>query len=805
MKKFLLSLALMLLSGAAMAQNYQYVVTDAITSSELNGKTEATYIAIKNLSRTNNYYFVGNTGVAPYSKADFSEEAVFVWQPVTEGQAGSYYLMKLDGTYMQASSPKDFGTKENAAVFTTTNPTSQGSGSTKFNGDADSQAYINGNDDANLVRFVTNSKWINVQNAESGTPTYNTGLGGWTIHYVYGVDEVSAVSVTYVYNLNGEEKKRATVEQAIGSEFNAPAVPYVSFEYPEGNITAETNEVEVTCTVTTPFEAASSYSNISQWYNLQIRDDGFTYLQYDATKEYIPASQSAAPSSNKNSYAWGFVGNPFDGFEIVNYVAGETKVLSAPSAPTGDKNAAELARMVVKNEATGNTAWRIEPATHSGAVANTFYVVHPDASSYAFNRQTYSGENSLCYWNGRDTGSALRVVVCEITNLSDELVAIVEQAKTLFGQIVVGDGLGEYSSSYENYEATYNEIAAYSENIPAEATDEELEAHIATLQAIIASFSLNLPEAGTFLRIKNNADYYLVSGTHAERVDFSENAATTSNSIFYFTGDKLLSFETGMYLAKRADENFIGYAQSVGSSIDISFAACGTLGKYNIKFNSDRYFYSVDASSNAGSSDGGDGYRFNLEEVTSLPVTITAAGYASFYTPVPVRIPEGLTAYYVNSADDKTAHLDELYNGSFTSIPANEGVLLAGEEGSYELPICNDIVNLAGNYLRGSVASEYVEVESYVLSAKGGVAGFYKAAMNQNGNTAWLNNGFKAYLPATPGSANVLRFNFGGNTTAIESVVNGLDLNAPIYDLSGRRVNAATKGIYIQNGKKVVK
>jgi hypothetical protein len=49
---------------------------------------------------------------------------------------------------------------------------------------------------------------------------------------------------------------------------------------------------------------------------------------------------------------------------------------------------------------------------------------------------------------------------------------------------------------------------------------------------------------------------------------------------------------------------------------------------------------------------------------------------------------------------------------------------------------------------------------------------------------------------------NVLRFNFGGNTTAIESVVNGLDANAPIYDLSGRRVKVATKGIYIQNGKK---
>ena len=40
--------------------------------------------------------------------------------------------------------------------------------------------------------------------------------------------------------------------------------------------------------------------------------------------------------------------------------------------------------------------------------------------------------------------------------------------------------------------------------------------------------------------------------------------------------------------------------------------------------------------------------------------------------------------------------------------------------------------------------------------------------------------------------------------TAIESVINN-NANAPIYDLSGRRVNNAVKGgIYIQNGKKFI-
>ena len=189
MKKIFLLFASALLSLGAVAQTVVYSPTTThLTSSELNQKTESTLIAIKNLSATNHYYFVANTGGAPYSKAEFSNEAVFVWTPVQEGVAGSYYLKKLDGTYMQQSSPKDFGTVTNAAVFTTTNPTSAGNGATKFNGDGDSRDYINGNDDANLVRFVTGTKWINVQNGNSGTPTYNTGLGGWTIHYVYKVE-----------------------------------------------------------------------------------------------------------------------------------------------------------------------------------------------------------------------------------------------------------------------------------------------------------------------------------------------------------------------------------------------------------------------------------------------------------------------------------------------------------------------------------------------------------------------------------------------------------------------------------------
>ena len=415
MRKLLLSITCMLFASIAMAQDVAYAPTEQkYTAAELNAATTDTYIAIKNLSRTNSYWYVGNTGAAPYSKAEFTNDAVFVWSPVEAGVAGSYYLKKLDGTYMQATAPKDFGTIDNAAVFTATAPGTEGT----FNGDGDSQEYINGTNDPNLVRFTTNGKWINVQNGDSGTPTYNNGTGGWTIHYAYAVEEVPTVNITYKFVYNNEAYDSETVVGIIGKE-----MPDFTKVFPFGivaNKPAEVvpdNDAEYTIelTVSLPFEYAESYSKITKWYYMTIRDDSPTYLVYDQNVNYIPAAATEVPEGEKEMYAWAFIGDPFKGFEIVNYAAGETMVLSAPETPEENKNADQLARMVVKENATGNTTWNFAAPTHNNVIAeNGFYIQHPTAKSYAFNRQNYDNGNALCYWTGRDTGSTLQVIEADI-------------------------------------------------------------------------------------------------------------------------------------------------------------------------------------------------------------------------------------------------------------------------------------------------------------------------------------------------------------------------------------------------------
>ena len=797
MKKFTLLIASLFITMGVMAQSnvWQRTLT-TYSADQLNALTEATYIAVKNLSGTNGRYLAANTNIE-----EFGYEAVLVWEPAVENTPGKYHIRRLsagDNGYIQAaaSGAVTLGAKATAQVFVAVTPNAPGN------------ETLNSDNNGILVRFKQDgaNTWLNCQAAANTPVLGNTGQGGWTMHNVYGAEVVASFNVTYRYMLNGVEKKAVIVEQATGSAYALPIdFPYVTEAFDEGTVAGDAT-VDVTCELQAmPFVAAASYGEITKWYNMQIRDDGFTYLQYDADKAYIPASQSAAPTNSKNSYAWGFVGDPFNGFEIVNYEAGNEMVLSAPEAPTGDKNAAQLARMVTKQGAAGNTTWTIAPAKHSGAKENTFYVIHPTATSYAFNRQTYNSENALCYWTGRDTGSALRVIECEIsTDLGDDLVALVAQAQAQLTQIEIGTGVGKYSSSYENYETVYAEIVAYSQNIPATATDEEIQEKITALQTIIASFSLNMPEAGRYYTIRNGSNY-ITSATKNDRIVCgTKNDAT---AIYYYDGSHLLAYSTGLYFGlDKNDWTFEQIGSTNISAIEFVAAVNGAVAKYNVKSaerwlhishnDTDDYYYINRCQNNTC----GDAHNWTIEEVTELPVTVTSAGKATLFAPVALTVPADVKAYTV-ATNGKWAVLTDIG----TTIPAETGVVLEAAEGTYNFAITTTDVT-AESELEGTVASEYVTVDAYVLGIKDEVVAFYTATTEGQADGTFLNNGHKAYLPAPAGSnIAAYSFRFGEGTTGIENVTTENVNVTVIYDLTGRRVEAITApGIYVVNGKKVL-
>lgn len=183
---------------------------------------------------------------------------------------------------------------------------------------------------------------------------------------------------------------------------------------------------------------------------------------------------------------------------------------------------------------------------------------------------------------------------------------------------------------------------------------------------------------------------------------------------------------------------------------------------------------------------------------------------ATFSAPFPTVVPANTTAYSVATETD--THVTEVSTYKVAeageAIPANTGVILLGTDAEVTmLPRTTETtVEIAEGALGNSAgAAKAINAPAkgtynYVLAKKNDVWAFYLVASNATSlpmNKAYLTLGIEE-------SAAVIRLNFG-NSTGIELV--GADAAAAqskVYDLSGREVKAAAKGLYIVGGKKVI-
>lgn len=324
-------------------------------------------------------------------------------------------------------------------------------------------------------------------------------------------------------------------------------------------------------------------------------------------------------------------------------------------------------------------------------------------------------------------------------------------------------------------------------------------------------FTINTPADGSYIRIRstNSAHAgmpYLTSDlsdvdkmtTRAALVSGKNNAA---ESIFYYKDQKLIAYGTG-YKAT-SNSNFLGYNGIADGTVVTFKAATESNGEYNVFFNNgDRKLYTQVNGSKyytdaLGKNDKHNRCRFWLEKVESLPVSVSAAGYATLYAPVALTIPQNVQAYTASFADSKVT-LTPIEG----TIPANTGVVIEAAEGTYNFAITTTDAT-AKSDLTGNVATANVDAASaaYILGktdAQG--VGFFKL-----NSTDRAIKGGRAYYVATNGGA-AAAYLFNGNVTGLEAIKTALnDANAPIYDLSGRKVAKAVKGgLYIKNGQKFI-
>lgn len=280
---------------------------------------------------------------------------------------------------------------------------------------------------------------------------------------------------------------------------------------------------------------------------------------------------------------------------------------------------------------------------------------------------------------------------------------------------------------------------------------------------------------------------------------------------------QLVANTDGSYKIKNANTNcYIGQIVQDAKAVEMPIATDG-VGDYVITKGQAANKFLLKDGSNLLNAYGGDdntiianynyandnGSNWVIKKVTTVPVSITDAKYATVAFPFATKVAtDGVKAYYATGAADGLITLVEYPEGI---IPANQGALLYNANGATTANLTIEATSnpVENNILLPTTAkrSGFTANDTYVL------------AKNAAGEAAFLKNGLnvvpanKAYvatgnIPAGS-SSNVLNFNFG-QTTGINGVVAADKAGVQYFDLQGRRVLYPAHGVFVTNtGKKV--
>ena len=201
------------------------------------------------------------------------------------------------------------------------------------------------------------------------------------------------------------------------------------------------------------------------------------------------------------------------------------------------------------------------------------------------------------------------------------------------------------------------------------------------------------------------------------------------------------------------------------------------------------------------------------EPEQTYTLKITDVGYATFTADKNYIIPAGVEGGIV-TVEGTTANVNYVYTEG-DIVPAGTGLLMKGAQGEYNeykmYATTQEATEVyAENLLKGALTNEEITAPAgsllyiFAKDSDSGL-GFYWQKDSNNGKRVKDMAG-KAYLQVpTTSAVKGFRLNLGDTTgiTAVETT-NG---NAPVYTLSGVRVNGSLNnlpaGIYIVGGKKV--
>ena len=607
---------------------------------------------------------------------------------------------------------------------------------------------------------------------------------------------IESKTMTYHYKVDGVEYATRTISYFDAS--TAPGVPTVDYLANGAMTKTDDSNYDVACTTAYPFVAQTTFdANTAHWYSMAVRANDGNHLL--AAKDNgkvgtITKELLGCPEGIGNEMQWAFVGNLKDGFTLYNKANNKQIVVKQVTETVNNKETTYTQFDLADNE---GAALKLRKDNNGFGLYAT--------EGYCFNR---FDQDRIAQWEGFDDGSTFR-----IQEPNDYVLNYAAQYSLYDDNGAPEGAIG--ANSYLNVAENLNAFKTAYEAAKAGATTETLKALAAQNKKVKDGLGETI-QAGKYYRLVNANSkrtlYFDASGV----MKSADNVSKSATSVVKFD-----NAESGRFRMKLEGKTFgkrVGNNQAITLEADNS----GNKGSYKV-VQVGTHFAFYDMVSNVsdrsylhcnGSAantlfawDAGDinsPSRWFVIPATDVEIDMTAQGdntYASAYLPFAVSNVAGATAYTGALNAEKNA----IDMTATTAVPANTGFVLVGTADKATLTI-GEAAAIEGNALIGTntgiaFAEATPKANYLVFGVNADKVGFYTP-----GNVTAIPAN-KAYINASALSASAIALNFGNTVTGINAAtINNGENNAPIYDLSGRRVWAPVKGgLYIQNGKKLVK
>ena len=644
--------------------------------------------------------------------------------------------------------------------------------------------------DGTFVVKFDNDHYINLGGSnQMAVDTWSTADAGNKVTITEVPDAL--VEVTWNYQIGDRIFKTVTQQLAANTACTAPAVDFFVADSQSADNTGsgETLTITVSGHENLPFVVTTDLNN-AKWYAWRMHSNQPKFLSYSVENDTVGYADKTETDYSEllsdNAYFWCITGNLVDGFKVYNKAVGTTKSLSYAA---GDP---------VMSAVDANNTWKL---VKSAANSNWFCLQRADMTEGEKYMNLNLTGKKLSYWREADAGSSIfmHTPASLPVNYVESYMNIPANAvgsSTYFNEETKADALTKIAAARaDEFDFTAAQtLAGVAENVANGSFVEMAPGYYRIFSAVPGLYANNRG----LIYDSNNMRWNEVTKRNVNNIVKMEAADEGKYYLYACNAQKYMQGVLG------------ALAETTGQNSGITVTPLGSA-QFNLVFGN--------GTMHANEHGGGSGEGSNLVSysggansasawyivpATELEValyTVDGVSYASAYLPFPVQ-GEGI---YTGTIDGNGSSLD--MTAQTGVVPAETGIVIKSANTTATLTIGGTADAVSDNDLQGSLTALTENLTSYLVLGMGNTTrslGFFTPS--ESLTTIDAN---KAYLLASevPSSSRAIAMNFGGEATGVGTVIteNGIQSNAPVFDLSGRRVMQTVKGgLYIQNGKKFI-